>query len=374
MWTQAARRARWSSAAARAEFVFSGGVASGTTVSGGGTETVEIFGVASATVVSSGGSEVVRYGGTVTNTSQLNGGSQYVYSGAAIIGTVVSSGGTEVLPAGATADGTVIEPGGSMDFPDLTFSSGGSAALDTGTGILTVTEGGNQYQQTLSGTYTNVSFRVTPDTGIGTLVTMDSTAPCFVAGTRIATDRGEVEVETLAPGDHVKLFDGRTAPIVWIGRRRVDCARHPLPELVWPVRVMAGAFAPGEPLRDLFLSPDHAVFVEDVLIPVKYLINGTSVAQLKVAEVMYFHVELADHDVLIAEGLPAESYLDTGDRSNFGNGGGAVTLHPNFSAHIWEGMGCAGLSCLAGKLTSVRRRLGNARGSSVAEPAKTAAA
>ncbi|MGZ3689708.1 MAG: type II secretion system protein GspN, partial [Bdellovibrionota bacterium] len=43
-----------------------GGVASGTTISSGGTETVEIFGSVSATVVSSGGSEVVRFGGTVT--------------------------------------------------------------------------------------------------------------------------------------------------------------------------------------------------------------------------------------------------------------------------------------------------------------------
>jgi autotransporter passenger strand-loop-strand repeat protein len=339
------------------EYVYSGGIASGTIVRDGGTETVEIFGAVSATVVSSGGTEIVRYGGTVSDTVLLNGANQFAYSGAAATGTVVSSGGTEILANGATADGTVINTGGAIDLPGLTWSSGGSSVLDTGTDILTVTEGASLYQQTLSGIYANVSFRVTPDSGIGTLVTMATTSPCFVAGTRLATDRGESAVETLKPGDRVRLAGGHTAPIVWIGHRRIDCSRHPHPDQVWPVRVMAHAFAPGEPGRDLFLSPDHAVFVDDVLVPVKYLINRTSVAQVKVAEVTYYHVELAEHDVLIAEGLPVESYLDTGDRSNFDNGGAAVVLHPNFSAHIQEGRGYAMLVVFGWKIQSIRRKL-----------------
>ena len=184
-----------------------------------------------------------------------------------------------------------------------------------------------------------------PDAGIGTLVTMNSTSPCFVAGTRIATDRGEVAVEALKAGDFTKLVDGRTAPIVWVGRRRVDCSRHPDPKQVWPVRVSANAFGPGEPHRDLYLSPGSTrCLCEDVLIPVKYLINGIQHRpNADVAEVTYHHIELASHDVLIAEGLPTESYLDTGDRSNFDNGGCAMTLHPNFAVRVWEGMGCARL-------------------------------
>ncbi len=303
---------------------------------------------------------MVRYGGTASNTVLLNGASQFVYSGAVVTGTTVSSGGTEVISAGASPGNVIIDIGGAIDLVGLTYTSGGSAILDTGTDILTVTEGGNLYQQTLAGTYTNVSFQVAPDHAIGTLVTMNSTAPCFVAGTRIATDRGEVLVEALTIGDHVRLLDGRTAPIVWIGHRRVDCSHHPRPDQVWPVRVVADAFGIGEPQRDLFLSPDHAIFIENVLIPVKYLINGTSIAQVKVAEVMYHHVELAVHDVLIANGLAAESYLDTGDRSNFSNGGGAVVLHPHFSTHVWEGMGCAKLMVSGREVESVRQRL-NAR-------------
>jgi collagen type I alpha len=123
------------------------------------------------------------------------------------------------------------------------------------------------------------------------------------------------------------------------------------------VRVAAGAFGPTQPRRDLFLSPDHAVFAEGVLIPVKHLINDTAIAQVEVPEVIYYHVELAEHAVLIAEGLPAESYLDTGDRCNFENGGGAMALHPRFSVRTWEGKGCAPLVVTGPAVEIVRRRL-----------------
>ncbi len=109
--------------------------------------------------------------------------------------------------------------------------------------------------------------------------------------------------------------------VVWIGQRALDCVRHAKPELVWPVRVAAGAFGEALPRRDLWLSPDHAVFVEDVLIPVRYLVNGATVRQERVERVHYFHIELESHDILLAEGLTAESYLDTGNRGAFSNGG-----------------------------------------------------
>jgi Hint domain len=121
-------------------------------------------------------------------------------------------------------------------------------------------------------------------------------------------------------------------PIVWLGCRTVDCSRHPSPRKVWPVRISAGAFGPGRPCKDLLLSPDHAVFVGDVLIPVKYLINGLTIAQVSVREVTYYHVGLPHHAVLLAEGLPAESYLDTGNRHMFENGGAALALHPYLEA------------------------------------------
>ena len=98
--------------------------------------------------------------------------------------------------------------------------------------------------------------------------------PCFRAGTRIATVRGSVAVEALRVGDRVLSAFGGTVPVVWIGYGRVDCRRHPRPDAVLPVRVRADAFGVGLPQRDLWLSPEHAVHVDDVLIPVRCLVNG----------------------------------------------------------------------------------------------------
>ena len=146
----------------------------------------------------------------------------------------------------------------------------------------------------------------------------DYVLPCFAAGTRIATNRGEVAVEHLAPGDEVRtMHHGGFAPITWIGQRHVDCSRARQPASAWPLRVRAHAFAPGQPHRDLFLSPDHAVFVDGVLIPIRYLENGRSIARDPRDNLTYFHIELARHDVVLAEGLPSESYLDTGNRGDF---------------------------------------------------------
>lgn len=166
---------------------------------------------------------------------------------------------------------------------------------------------------------------------------------CFVAGTLIATPAGEVPIESLSIGDLVRTQYAGFAPVKWIGYREVECHRHPKPDKVWPICVAADAFGPGRPYRDLWLSPDHSVFVDDVLIPIKYLVNGTTVAQVPRRAVTYYHVELRTHDVLLAQGLPAKSYLDTGDRGSFANGGGPIALYPDFASRVWESDGCAPL-------------------------------
>ncbi len=180
--------------------------------------------------------------------------------------------------------------------------------------------------------------------------------PCFATGTRIATARGEVAVEALAVGDLLRTRRG-ARPVRWIGHRQVDCRRHPTPTDVWPVCVRAGAFGRNRPARDLWLSPDHAVFVAGALIPVRYLVNGRSIAQEPRDTVTYWHVELERHGVLLAEGLPCESYLDTGNRAAFANGGDAVQLHPAFAHAVWDTRACAPLVLDGPALATARRRL-----------------
>jgi hypothetical protein len=190
-----------------------------------------------------------------------------------------------------------------------------------------------------------------------TSVDVIGTMPCFAAGTRIMTRHGEVPVELLREGDVVVTAAGASRPIQWIGHRRIDCRRHAKPHDVWPVRVHVGAFGAGLPRRELWLSPDHAVFIDNVLIPVRYLINGRTIVQTRVAEVTYYHLEISTHDVILAEHLPCESYLDTGNRSDFANGGSAIKLHPTFARGVWAASACAELVLDGTRLETARSRL-----------------
>jgi Hint domain len=225
-----------------------------------------------------------------------------------------------------------------------------------GTGL--VLSGNTDPTLAIEGDFSTINFKVTTN-DIDTRISL----ACYVAGTRIATTRGKVPIEGLVEGDLVLNSDGEAVPVRWIGHRHIDCRRHPRPETVWPVRVSAGAFAAGCPERDLWLSPDHAVFVDDVMIPIKVLINGTTVARVPVDTVTYYHVELPQHDAILAEGLAAESYLDAGDRAQFVNGGEVIRLLPDFSARgpdiaaLWGAYGFAPLVVCGPIVAAVGARL-----------------
>ena len=211
-------------------------------------------------------------------------------------------------------------------------------------------------------TFLSKSGAASPTEAAAAAVQINSLA-CFAAGTRIGTADGPVAVERLHIGDKVATDDGRCEPIVWIGSRAVDCARHPRPETVRPVRIAQGTFGENVPARDLYLSPDHAVFLNGVLIPVKLLINGSSIVQVRRTAVTYYHIELPEHAIILAERLRVESYLDTGDRLNFA-GGGTIRLHPDFAARLapetamtWETRGAARLVMNGPELQTARRMI-----------------
>ncbi len=194
---------------------------------------------------------------------------------------------------------------------------------------------------------------------IGVPVTAD--VVCYGRGTRIATPNGEIAVEALRVGDRVTTGDGAHVPIVWLGYRRVDCRAHPHPRRVLPVVIKQDAFGPSLPRRDLTVSPNHALWFDGVLIPARLLIDGVSVVQIDVDVVDYFHVELPHHDLLLAEGLRAESYLNCDDRQLFDNGTGALAIPPEAPGRVWAYRACAELCLVGAEIDAARAHLARMR-------------
>jgi hypothetical protein len=148
-------------------------------------------------------------------------------------------------------------------------------------------------------------------------------------GTAIATPDGPRPVETIRVGDLVETHLGVPAPVRWMGRQTVSTLFGDA-QRVLPIRIRAGALGPDLPSRDLLVSPQHAVLVGAVLVQAGALVNGsTIVRETDVPErFTYFHVELADHSLILAEGLPAETFIDHVDRLAFDNWAEHLALYP----------------------------------------------
>jgi hypothetical protein len=249
-----------------------------------------------------------------------------------------------------------IEIGGSV-LPTPSSASAISLSFNTSTGVLSIfdTVGGSVVTETLHFAGP-VSNNFSAAVSGGNIVISD--VPCFAAGTRILTADGARPVETLRVNDAVLTArDGAERRIIWTGQRTIDLATHANPDKVRPVVIAAGAFSEGMPERDLKLSPDHALYIDGHLIEAKTLVNGATIFRDHGARyVTYHHIELARHDVVLAEGLPAETYLDSGNRRNFETDAGPITLHPDFAAASRAGA-CARLLTDGRVVRRVRQHL-----------------
>lgn len=143
---------------------------------------------------------------------------------------------------------------------------------------------------------------------------------CFLEGTLIDTPHGARPIESLKAGDEILDAEGRSLPVKWIGRHKiVTVFADPLRS--YPIRIQAGALADQVPRRDLFLSPAHALLIDGLLVQASALVNGTTITRVtKPAErFTYYHIETAGHVVILAEGAPAETFVDSVSRQRFDN-------------------------------------------------------
>lgn len=163
------------------------------------------------------------------------------------------------------------------------------------------------------------------------LVVSENTVICFAPGTGIATPQGDKPVEELNIGDSILTAGGRQVVTRWIGRQTVHKAFAG--ERACPVRIRASALGRGRPHADLVLTADHALILDGLAINAGALVNGSTIAYDPVESlpdrVTYYHVETEDHDVILANGVPVETYVDYVQRAIFDNHAEYLALYGN---------------------------------------------
>ena len=214
-----------------------------------------------------------------------------------------------------------------------------------------------------------------PSKGSSTIVDSSGndilTAACYTRGTLIMTAAGEVAIEELSVGDQVMTVSGTLEPVIWLGNSTIHCERQLHQDKAYPVRILKDAFGTNLPKRDLFVSPDHSIYIDGVMIPAYCLINGSTITQDKTETlVTYYHLELPKHNAILAEGLPAESYLETSEENRHffkqSNASNVTKLDAQYPVcpedtpawqHIWDTQGYAKLTQSGPVLEAVKARL-----------------
>jgi hypothetical protein len=281
------------------------------------------------TLNDTGGQDILNV--TVDSTPSNSTGDGNSYSVTGITGTIdgvsidgeVGSSGTVQTSNGYTYDNAIfISP---TDGYSNSSYAGNTAGIDLAGLFFSI--GGVDYNL-----YTeNGTFVLSGTNGFNENPTLASTdAPCYCRGTKILTDSGEVAVEDLRIGDLVVTKSGEVKPIRWIGRRSYGGRYVAGNRNVLPVCIAQGALDEQVPARDLWVSPLHAMFLDGVLIPAQALVNGHSITQASSVELVeYFHIELAAHDVILAEGAWSESFIDDDSRFMFHNHAEFGQLYPD---------------------------------------------
>lgn len=143
---------------------------------------------------------------------------------------------------------------------------------------------------------------------------------CFTPGTLILTNRGEVAVEALQPGDRVMTRDHGLQELRWVGKRTLS-----LPDLLaqpdlQPVRIAKGAFGAAGPDRTMLVSPQHRVLIEgakaellfgeaEVLVPAKHLVGQIEATRaLPTDGIVYIHILFDQHEIVKSDGIWTESF------------------------------------------------------------------
>jgi len=143
--------------------------------------------------------------------------------------------------------------------------------------------------------------------------------PCFVAGTLIKTDAGEVPAEQIVPGMRALTRDNGYQTVVWAGQRSLQSEQLAAAPHLMPVRIRAGALGPGLPEADLSVSPQHRMLLsnpqirkwfqsDEVLIAAEHMLCYPGIDRAELSQVTYVHFMFEQHEIVLANGSWSESF------------------------------------------------------------------
>jgi len=148
----------------------------------------------------------------------------------------------------------------------------------------------------------------------------ESKPPCFLPGAEIRAGNKIIAIENIRIGDEIDVFghDGvHSRKVVWVGKSHMTVKTGCRPSTAgYPICIVQGAIADNVPYRDMRVTPEHCMFFEGKFFPVRMLVNDRTIYYDRdYASYDYYHVELEQHSVIMADGTLTESYLSTGHAS-----------------------------------------------------------
>ncbi|WP_336946973.1 Hint domain-containing protein [Asaia sp. HN010] len=286
--------------------------------------------VSGATISGSVATVSVMSGGLLENSLVLNG---YVSAmGGATLSSNVLNSDVVYLSYGAKSIGdTYINSGvGADGYSDAYIYSGATltspyiGAANAGSFVVRVSSGASITDPTLIRNGGQLL-------AYGGTVSSTDPTPCYLAGTFIKTPEGMTAVEEIQIGDKVLARVGDVTEerkIIWAGKASAMIRSDLESDLSgYPVRILKGALGEDLPNKDMLITSEHCLFLDDAFVPIRMLVNGSSIYYDRTFnEYEYYHIETEHHSVIMADGIWSESYLDTGKRQSFRQTGGVHVL------------------------------------------------
>lgn len=151
-------------------------------------------------------------------------------------------------------------------------------------------------------------------------LTINFTTECFMKGTKILTDHWYVPIEELKVGDMVMSYGV-------IQDNKFHKVDSPVPQHIvkirktvqkatrssCPIVIVQNAFAPNKPFENLIVSFNHGIVDhKGELYAASNYLNNTTIYQDPTIEIItYYHIELAAHCAIMANGVLTESWRES---------------------------------------------------------------